>query len=81
MQEELLKELIQAVRELNENIKMMNSEVFTAKEGAKYLKIGYDTILREARTGRIDHMKNGTDYLFKKEHLNSWLEKNKARVV
>lgn len=81
MNEELLIELNENIKKLNENVKMINKEVFTAKQAAAYLEIGYDTILRFARIGRIEHVKNGTDYLFKKEYLDRWLDKNKKGVV
>lgn len=77
MNEALLIELNKNIKELNENVKMINKEVFTARQAATYLEIGYDTILRLARIDQIEHVRNGTDYLFKKEFLDRWLDKNK----
>lgn len=77
MNEALLIELNKNIKELNENVKMINKEVFTARQAASYLEIGYDTVLSLAKIGRLEHVKNGTDYLFKKEYLDRWLDKNK----
>lgn len=70
-------------KELNENIKelirlnKLNQNVFNAKEAADYLRMGYDTLLRLTRIGEIEHVPNGTSYLYKKESLDRWMDKNK----
>lgn len=81
MDKVLLEKLIESLEELNANIEMFNREVFTARQAAKYSGIGYDTILRLARIGEIECVKNGTNYLFKREYLDRWLEKNKKGVI
>lgn len=70
-------------KELNENIKELirlqrsNQQVFNAREAAEYLRISYDTILRLTRIGTIEHVKNGTSYIYKKEFLDDWLDRNR----
>ena len=78
---DLLREFTGEVKELNGRIADLNKEVFTAEEAAEYLRIGYGTILQLARIGQIECVKNGTSYIFKKEHLNNWLNRNKREVV
>ena len=77
MNEDLLEKLVKNLEVLNENLEMFNREVFTAKQAAKYLGIGYDTILRLTRIGQIEYVPNGSSYLYKKEFLDRWLDKNK----
>lgn len=79
--EDLLKVLIEEVKQLNNNISNINKEVFTAEQAAEYLEIGYSTILHYARTGQIECSKNGTDYVFRKEYLINWLDKNKKGAI
>lgn len=79
MSEELLLEIKKGIDDLNEKLMMTKQEVFDAKEAAIYLRIGYDTILRLARMGDIDYIKNGDRYIFKKEHLDRWLDKQERR--
>lgn len=81
MSEDLLKELIENIKELNKNVKMLNREVFNSEQAAEYLGIGYSTMLQLARIGQIEHVKNGTNYIFKKEYLDRWLERNKKEVI
>lgn len=77
MNEALLLEIQKGIENLNEKLKFAHKEVFDSKEAADYLTISRDTILREARIGRLEHAKNGTNYIFKKEYLDRWIEKNK----
>ncbi len=81
MSEDLIKELVSNLKELNYTIKNLNKQVYTAKEAAKYLRIGYETVLMYARIGEIEHVKNGNQYIFKKEYLDKWLDKNTIREV
>lgn len=81
MNENLLAELVNEMKALNKKITRMNQEVFTSEEAAEYLRVGYSTILQLARIGQIEHVRNGTSYIFKKEHLNNWLDRNKKGVV
>lgn len=68
---------------LNKNIEELirlnkfNQNVFNAREAAEYLRIGYDTLLRLTRIGQIEYVANGSSYLYKKEYLDRWLDKNK----
>lgn len=72
---------------LNENIKELirlnkfNQNVFNAKEAAEYLRIGYDTLLRLTRIGQIEYVPNGSSYLYKREYLDKWLDRNKKGAV
>ncbi|SCL87911.1 helix-turn-helix domain-containing protein [Sporanaerobacter sp. PP17-6a] len=77
MNEDLLKELNDNIKELTGIIKKISQEVFTAKEAAEYLRIGYDTILRLTRIGQIEYVANGNNYVYKKEFLDKWLDKNR----
>jgi len=77
MNEELLVQLNKNLEELNLKIKNINKQVFNAKEAAEYLSIGYDTVLRLTRIGQIEYVPNGTSYIYKKEYLDRWLDKNK----
>lgn len=77
MSEELLQEINKKLDDLNRKIIMTRQEVFNAREAAEYLRIGYDTILRETRIGRIEYVANGSSYLYKKEYLDRWLDKNR----
>lgn len=77
----LLKELVNNIKELNYTIKNLNKQVYTAKEAAEYLCIGYETVLMYARIGEIEHVKNGNQYIFKKEHLDRWLDRNTIKEV
>lgn len=81
MDETLLKELNENIKELNERVKKINQQVFNAREAAEYLRIGYDTILRLTRIGSIEYVANGSSYLYKKEYLDRWLDKNKREAM
>lgn len=69
MNENLLIELNENLKELNKRLKQISQNVFTAKEAAEYLRIGYDTLLRLTRIGQIEYVTNGTSYLYKREYL------------
>ncbi|NMB08195.1 MAG: helix-turn-helix domain-containing protein [Tissierellia bacterium] len=79
--EVLLKELNQNIKQLIDIIENANQSVFNAREAARYLKISYDSLLRYTRIGAIEHVRNGTSYLYKKEYLDRWLEKNRRGAV
>jgi len=81
MNENLLIELNENLKELNKRLKQISQNVFTAKEAAEYLRIGYDTLLRLTRIGAIEHVCNGTSYLYKREYLDRWLDRNRKEVV
>lgn len=73
---ELLKTLNKNIEELI-RLNKFNQNVFNAKEAAEYLRIGYDTILRLTRIGQIEYVPNGSSYIYKKEYLDRWLDRNK----
>lgn len=73
-------ELVKEIKKLNQKLGDLNREVFSAKEAAEYLRIGYDTILRLARINQIEHVKNGSSYIFRKAYLDRWLDKNKNNI-
>lgn len=77
MNENLLIEINKNLEALNVKISKLNQNVYNAKEAAEYLRIGYDTILRLTRIGQIEYVANGSSYLYKKEFLDRWLDKNK----
>lgn len=74
-------EILKEIEELKKLINQSHKEVFDARGAADYLCVGYDTILRLARIGRIEYVKNGKSYIFKKEYLDRWLDKNKVRSL
>lgn len=76
-----MSKVLEEIKELKELIFASQKQVFNAREAAIYLRIGYDTILRLTRAKQIEHVKNGANYIYKKEYLDSWLDKNKERVM
>lgn len=78
MEETLLKELNSNIKELI-RLNKFNQNVFNAREAAEYLRVGYDTILRLTRIGSIEYVANGSSYIYKKEFLDAWLDKNRRR--
>ena len=81
MNEILITNLTEEIKILNERISKINKEVFTTDEASEYLTISKDVLLRLARIGKIEHVKNGRNYIFKKEYLDNWLDENKVRCV
>lgn len=81
MNETLLQNLVEEIKQLNSQLNNLNRNVFDAKGAAKYLSIGYDTVLRLTRIGEIEHVKNGSNYIYKKEFLDRWLDKNTIRRI
>lgn len=77
----LLNELNKNIKDLINAIESANQNVFNAREAADYLKMSYDSLLRYTRIGSIEHVRNGTSYLYKKEYLDSWLENNRQGVI
>lgn len=81
MNEFLIAGLTEEIKTLNERMSKMNKEVFNTDEAAEYLTISKDVLLRLARINKIEYVKNGRNYIFKKEYLDKWLDKNKVRVI
>lgn len=79
--ENLLQEINQNIKDLINAIENINQNVFNAREAAEYLRISYDSLLRYTRIGAIEHVRNGSNYLYKKEYLDNWLERNRREVV
>lgn len=77
MNETLLLEIKKSIENLDKKIMITQQEVFNASEAAKYLRISYDSLLRYTRIGQIEYVPNGANYLYKKEFLDNWLNKNK----
>lgn len=83
MEKALLIELNKNIEELKEKMEIANFNnrvAFNAYQAADYLSISYDTITRLARIGDIEFAKNGTNYIFRKEHLDRWLDKQERRA-
>ena len=49
----------------------------TLGEVAEHLRLSKDTVYRMAQSGRIPASKVGTQWRFRQEDVDSWLEKNK----
>lgn len=80
MNESLLLEIKEKLDELNGKMEFVGRVAFNSKQAASYLSIGYYTVLQLARIGDLEHIKNGTNYIFRKEHLDRWLDKQERRV-
>lgn len=74
--EKLLEQLNKNIEELI-RLNRFNQNVFNAREAAEYLRISYDSLLRYTRIGQIEYVPNGTSYLYKREFLDGWLDRNK----
>ena len=77
MNEALLINLNKNIEELNKKLSKINQNVFNTKEAAEYLRISYDSLLRYTRIGQVEYVVNGTSYLYKREYLDRWLDKNR----
>lgn len=75
-----MNDLLEEIQELKELIFTSQKQVFDSEEAAKYLTISKDSLLRYARIGKIEYVKNGRNYIFKKEYLDRWLDRNKVGV-
>ncbi|MDZ7793593.1 MAG: helix-turn-helix domain-containing protein [Spirochaetia bacterium] len=53
-----------------------NEALLTYKEIASYLRISPVTLRRYVSEGRIPYLKIGRSVRFRKEHVDTWLEKN-----
>ena len=75
-----MNDLLEEIQELKELIFTSQKQVFDSEEAAKYLTISKDSLLRYARINKIEYVKNGRNYIFKKEYLDRWLDRNKVGV-
>ena len=55
----------------------MSDEIITLKEVAEYLKLAEKTTYRLAAEGKLPGFKVGGSWRFKKEDIESWIEKSK----
>lgn len=51
--------------------------LMTLGEVASYLRLSKDTVYRMAQRGRIPASKVGTQWRFRREDVEEWLDKNK----
>jgi excisionase family DNA binding protein len=51
--------------------------LMTIEEVASYLRLSKDTVYRMAQAGKIPASKVGTQWRFRQEDVDAWLEKNK----
>lgn len=90
--QKLLRELLEPIiddcvtRAFNKNInelkfeKPENEEVFDMKEAMEYLKLKKGTMYRMTMDREIPHCKVGRRLFFRKEELDSWINKGKVRT-
>jgi excisionase family DNA binding protein len=56
----------------------MTDEILTLKEVAEYLKLAEKTAYRLAAEGKLPGFKVGGSWRFKREDIESWIEKSKT---
>lgn len=56
----------------------MTDEILTLKEVAEYLKLAEKTAYRLAAEGKLPGFKVGGSWRFKKEDIQTWIEKSKT---
>lgn len=56
----------------------MTDEIMTLKEVAEYLRLAEKTAYRLAAEGKLPGFKVGGSWRFKKEDIESWIERNKT---
>jgi excisionase family DNA binding protein len=52
-------------------------KLLTLEEVADYLRLSKDTVYRMASAGKLPASKVGSQWRFRKEDVDQWLEKNK----
>ena len=52
-------------------------KLMTLEEVAEYLRLSKDTVYRMANMGKLPASKVGSQWRFRKEDVDQWLEKNK----
>jgi len=55
----------------------MTDEILTLKEVAQYLKLAEKTAYKLAADGKLPGFKAGGSWRFKKEDIESWIQKQK----
>lgn len=58
----------------------MTDEILTLKEVAAYLKLAEKTAYKLAAEGKLPGFKVGGSWRFKREDIQSWIEKNKSEI-
>lgn len=59
----------------------MTKPVMTTREAAKYLRIDRHALGRLVRSGQVQHKKIGNKWVFKREWLDEFLEKQEPGVT
>lgn len=57
----------------------MTQDILTLKEAAEYLRVGYQTMLRLAKKGKLPLFKVGGQWRIKKEDLERYITETKRR--
>ena len=52
----------------------MGNQIMTVKDVASYLKLNERTVYRMATAAKIPAFKVGTNWRFKKEEIDTWIE-------
>ncbi len=61
---------------------MLNTkEVLTLREVAEYLGVHTSTIYKYAQQGKIPAFKIGSDWRFKKTHIDQWIEEQTTTTL
>lgn len=79
--EELLKEILDQIKALNQNLTIQNHGVLSADEACKYLDISYPHFLRLKKEGKIPCAQVGRRILCRVESLNNWLKRLEEESV
>ncbi|MCW5602820.1 helix-turn-helix domain-containing protein [Nitrosomonas sp.] len=58
----------------------MTDQILTLKEVAVYLKLAEKTAYKLAAEGKLPGFKVGGSWRFKREDIESWIEKNKISL-
>ena len=59
---------------------MKKQKTFTAQEAAAELDMGYMTITRLCKAGKISHQKIGGQYRFTRENLDEYIDQNTVQI-
>ena len=84
--EDLIQELTSEIKELKATLGKLQitsqseKTTFKSKDAAKYLGIGYTTLLKLANDGEIVHTQNGTYKIFTRQALDNWLAKKEQET-
>lgn len=62
-------------------MEIMQSEVFTVEDAAKYLRLPEEVILREASQGHLPGRKIADTWRFLKDAIDDWLRSQDSRAI